>query len=738
MKIVTRVSIALLLVVMAAEATAAEGSEICRFRALDAENPFRRWLASQEVTCVAAGAPVEFPPGLWNVFVREAGRVSTEPFLVDGDAEPASIAPPLVAAAFVTPLLPQGHTAVIYIPRRASALPVDGARVVVPADEPLWLFVLDQSSPVALIPIAPIAAGKEASVDARSGGPAAVIGWLQVPQPDRTAVAAVSGVSNPTIHAGSRDADLLPSPLLLHGAFFRIRDVEPGAAEVRVDGRGWVPDRRVVRVQPGLTVAAAPLRLRATGTLAVHWNTHQDLVALDRSVGACKDDDAPRLTIVVSKCPSAQRIDEADCAEVREEQVDVLFGSTTFDDVVPGTYRAEMRFGKLPPASGWTSVGPLKVADLRMFAHYDTVYGSVTRGGEPLGEDVRIRFPGGVGYAVADSEDYAAVFRPPPIGPEARIDVVACDGSPRNVVLTDAPMRPRTRFNIDIPANELVVHVNDTFTREALPGATVKFDAISVLRPPRVVFSTTGTANEQGDAAWTGVPVRTLHLTVTHAGYEKRVIDSFTMEKSGTRTVDVQLVPLRGTQGKIVSDRPFAGAVAVWFSPAGSETERADVAADGTFVYANQHTADETMAVVSASHPLWVFRSPATGGREGLSVRFPDAPVAAFDVWRDAVVPPNEARHVGVIIGGVRVPQPVLAQHQTLRRESSLLRGRGPLTFRDLLATGPIDVLLGPTDPEVATRARALDLFALPQFAAAPRQRVEPGATDVVFPGAVK
>ncbi|HEX2059511.1 MAG TPA: hypothetical protein VHK90_02115, partial [Thermoanaerobaculia bacterium] len=203
----------LLLLLLAGEAGGAlpEGSEVCRFRALDGENPFQRWLASQDVTCVAAGAQLAFPSGLWNVFVRRAGTISTTPILVDGDAWIPPIDPPLVTGATVTPLLPDGKAGVIYVPRRGSAYPVAGARVIVPADEPLWLFVVEKSLPVAVFPIAPLAAGSEREVDARGGAAPSIIGWLQVPQAERDALATASGVSAPVIRAGSRESDALPS-----------------------------------------------------------------------------------------------------------------------------------------------------------------------------------------------------------------------------------------------------------------------------------------------------------------------------------------------------------------------------------------------------------------------------------------------------------------------------------------------------------------------------------------------
>ena len=719
----------LLLVAMPAAAR----SEICRFAALDAENPFQRWLASQDVTCVASGEPLAFPPGLWNVFARGEGSVSASPLLVDGDAARGAIAPELGPAAIVMPLLAEGQKGVVYVPHRGSAFPVDGARVPVPTDETLWLFVLDKSSPVAVIPIAPLAAGTEKTIDARSGGPAAVIGWLKVPDADRAAIARASGVLAPSIHAGSRDADALPPLALLHGAFFRIRDVAPGSTQLRLDGHGWVPDQRVVNVHAGVTVAAAPLVARAAGTLVVHWNSDDDLLALEQSVGSCEESE-PRLVMAISKWGSprsSRRFDDVECTPIREETLRDFSGSMTLDDIAPGSYRAELRFGKLPPARGAATVGPLRVADLRVFASYFTVDGSVTRGGEPLGKDVRIEFPGGVGFAPADTGEYHAVFRSPPVDSDTQVTVAACDGSTRAIVLTDRPILPNVRFDIDIPANELTVNVTDTFTTEPLSGASVKVEAVS--RMHGVVFTTTKSTGERGSVAWSGVPIRELHLTVTRAGYEKHIVEPFTMDKSGERTIGVQLVPQRGTHGKIVSDRPFDSAMVMWFSPAGVETERADVTPDGTFVYTNWHAPEETMSVVSASHPLWVLRTPKVERRQGITVRYPAVPAATFDVWLAAALSPNATRYIGIEIGGVRVPQPVLAQHQIMRRDPPLMNATGPQHFRDLLFTGPIDVLLGPAPEEVASEARELDFFALPKFAGVPREHFDPRSGDVVF-----
>ncbi|HEX2062019.1 MAG TPA: carboxypeptidase-like regulatory domain-containing protein, partial [Thermoanaerobaculia bacterium] len=515
-----------------------------------------------------------------------------------------------------------------------------------------------------------------------------------------------------------------PSPTLLHGAFYRVGGVTTSNAEVRIDGRGWLPDRRVVRVQPGLTVAAAPLFVRATGTLTVHWNSEKDLAELDRSIGSCDEEERPQVVITISKCAGSRLADAEsnECAVIREEKSESFFGSVTFQDVVPGIYRAEMRYGKLPPVIRVGNVAPLRVAEVRVNAMYFPLYGSVTHGGEPLGEDVRIELPGGIGFAPKDSEEYQALTRTPGVEPEAHIRVEACDGSPRALVLADEMARRSSRYNIDIPANTLEVQITDTFTREPLAGAMVKLEAMSVRKPSRVVLTTTHKADENGIVALAAVPVREILLTVRHPGYDPRRIDPFTMPKSGKHTVDAQLVPVRGTRGRIASNRAFEKAAVVWFSPTGSQTERVELAADGTFVYQNWHTAEETLAVVSASHPLWVMRAPESERRKSLELRFPDAPVAAFDVWLANAVRPDDERYIGVMIGGVRIPQPVLAEHQTLRRNPPLMRGAGPQPFRDLL---------GPEKDEIEPRERHLDLFAFVRYANVPRQRVEAG--DVVF-----
>lgn len=718
--------------------------EVCRFRAGDRENPFKRWLASADVTC-APGASLSIPRGLWNVFAKAEGAISTTPLLVDGDAVPETLAFNLEHAATLVPLLPPKARAVAYAPRLGSTFPVN-ERGSVPAGETLWLFVLQESKVSAVIPIAPLAAGTEHRIDAQSG-PSAVIGWMQVPESDQAAVRNARGLSTPGVYARvsgtTRDADVLPPLESVHGAFVRIANVSAGEGEVVMQGRGWMTERRRVKVEPALTVVAQPLKLRAVGSLIVTWSSRQNLADLDRSLGACgQDQEKETGEITISACARPDRPgeppDPTRCSVIRQESFDPQprAGEFTLDEVPPGFYRAELKFGKVPPSNAFASVNALQQGRLHLNVDWQDVYGGVTYGGDPLGEDATLTFPTGYAFATAEKSEYRGVV-PGSIGIDAPIIVTACDGDPRVLVLNEQAHRRSTRLDIDIPANELTVTVEDTFTREPLVGAAVRMEVFSKTFPRRPTaasrdLKTGGIEDGESRVVVRSVPPeRDIALHVSHAGYQKQTIQTFSLTKSERKEVHVQLLPLRGTQGKIVSQRPFAGAAVIWFSPTGTEVERADVAADGTFVYASPHDPNDTMAVVSTSHPLWVSRSPKTPPREVLTIAFPDAaPIRAFEVvltGGDSRV----TRHVGLTIGGVRVPQPVLRQHQTQRRLATALRGSGPLPLRDLLETGPIALILGPDITEVSPRLSAMDLFAFAPFNELPAVRLPPGATRV-------
>ena len=726
--------------------------EVCRFRAGDAKNPFRRWLTSDEVTCVAAGQPIAFPAGLWNVFGKVEGKALSAPIAIEGIAVGKTLTLQLDAAATLLPQLPAGHSGLVYAPRRNTAVPIAGGsqRVTVPASEELWLLVVAKSRSIASIVLIPaLAPESERAVDARVGGvPSSVIGWMQMPEVDRAALKEARDVSSPRVRliaAGpALDSDPLPAPTLLDGSFFLVRGVSAGEVELRLEGRGWLPHTRRVRIADRtITMADQPLLARGAASLLVSWNSADDLPALDRSLGACDINtaEATEIEVSVAACakpePPGKSVDPVSCKVIRQESFlpQIPHGSFAVDHLPPGHYRAEMRFGKLPPIGVIDEVEPFQQQPVFVRAAYDTFYGSLTHGGEPLDEDTTLAFAdGGLGFAPRETGEYVAVAQEMHGGldEDLRIDIVTCDQRLRTFVLTDQPIRPNTRYDIDIPENEIVVNVTDTFTRLPLRAATLRYIVMSGrTRRPVVTQNLDGKGESQ--FILEAVPERQILLSVKHAGYQEYRVPPFTMGKSEKKTIDVQLVPLRGTSGRIISSRPFESGTVLWLSPTGALTERAELAPDGTFIHANTHTPDETMAVVSLSHPLWVLRMPAVDRRESLEMRFPhNVPARSFDV---SLKGPDRGvgTYIGLVIGGVLVPQAALRAHQTLRDLPADARFNRPMPIRDIAETGPIDVLLGPAVNDVATRGRPFDPFLIPQTGETPRQRLTAGMTEVVF-----
>jgi hypothetical protein len=737
----------------------AEGAaEVCRFPAGDREKPIERWLRSQTATCSAADSALTFPPGLWNVFARARGGVSIDPILVDGADAPANLDIALVPAATAVVQLPPEATGVLYAPRHVIAFPL-AERTTVPAGEDLWLIVILKSVPVAVVPIAPLQAGIERVVDARSISDApAVLGWMHISEADRAAIRTARGVQLPHIAISAAGKEIvaasLPGPDALNGAFVLFRGASAGAADLRLDGRGWLPFRRSFRIAPkSVTLLREPIAARASATVIVNWSTFGDLPALDRSLGSCDPPkEAPRFELTISSCPEpkpGKALDPASCSAVHKEplRTELTFGSVRVDEVPPGLYLAELRFGRLPPVEATSDVPPLQQRPISLQAKYFEVYGSLTRGGAPLAEDAHIEFPGGgIGFSLRGSGEYRGVVKDG-FGVDAKIDIVTCGGK-RDFVITDRPMEVfrRARFDIDIPDNSLTVTVVDTFTQMPLAAAALKYVVMSLRVPRHPLLTRDVSQSDAGDEPGKrvagqfvikGLPERELRLTVSCTGYKKKEIDPFSMTKTEKKVIDVDLVPLGGPEAKILSARPFEAGTIFWFTSAGMETERADLAPDGTFHFERTHYRDETMTVVSLSHPLWILRAPMAEKATPLQVRFPDSAAQ-----RDAEVvinslPARMVTPIGVAIGGMRVPQPALVQHLALRGiVPPLMRGAGPVLIPALAESAPIDILRGPSG--VQRPPQFMDALILGTFAPIATQRLQPGSSSVVFDSAPK
>jgi hypothetical protein len=668
---------------------------MCRFGASDVEDPFKRWFGSTEVTCVSDTATL--PAATIAVSFRE------------------------------------GQRGVLYVPRDATAIPLSPTgRTLVPANEPFWLFVVEKSSPVGILDVPPIDAGTERTIDARADAPSAVVTWLQIPESDRAAVNDARGLSPPRIYAGGRESDRVTP---LNGAFVRIRSAADGDTEIELSGRGWLPQRHRIKVKQPLTAITQPLVARPSAALLINWNGSPSVPALEAAIGTCdRKYERPHYEVAIERCSTPQRpIDPLTCTAFRDEVIppDTHFGSFALDDLVPGTYRVQITFGKLPPVTAVVNAPGARQTTLHLRVAFVALSGALTIGGEPAPGDSVLRFPGGIGFSAGKSGEYQAAVpdRIPLLSADAQIEIAACDGGSKAIDLVDRPLFRSSTYDIDIPDNELEISVTDTFTHEPIV-ATLKYELMSIVSPFRAALTGSMEASAPpGSARMRFVPLRKMRVSVTAPGYQKQDLAPFTLDKSERKRIDVQLMPVRGDSGKVTSSVPFDSAMVFWFNKAGEETEHADVGADGTFIYSGSHDGSETMAVVSRSHPLWVLRSPAVERGEPLQLRFPDGRARTFEI----TFPAGPARFVAVIVGGIRIPMPVFRQHQDLVRLPWTSQPNGTLTVRELVDTGPIDVVLGPRVDEVARGAMSMDLFAFPQFANGARVRLPPDANSVSF-----
>ena len=692
---------ALLLLLAGVEAFGQEAAETCRFRALDAADPFRRWLDPQLLTCAAAGETLAFEPGLWNVFRRTESAVSL-PVLVNGEALPDRFDFPLVAAAALSVKLPASHRGVVYAIRGAAAYPVaaDG-RVTVPAGSDLWLFVMKNGQIAGVVPMPQIPAGGERAVDATTLDPSPLlVGWIDVADDDLAAIRRTRGLLPPRITASAsrthRDAEVSPLDSL-DGSFIFVRRPVAGGNVVELSGREWLrTTRRVDVAAEGVTTMRAPLEVRAPGSLVVYWSVHDDVAALDAMLGTCKGRKEPaRLTITLQRCTPPRRpadpVDTSTCTLVKEEALqDVAFGTWRADDLIAGYYYAVLRYGNLPPIGDARSVAPFAQAGVTIQLRYVQVYGDVTRGGEPLEKGAALTFPTGTGFAAIGAAAYRGVLTQM-VAREGRVDIATCDGL-RAYILTDQPIVGGRRFDIDIPDNELEISFVDTFTREPL-AATVRYEVMSRARPPRVMVSDTFTA-EEGRLRLASVPERELRILVTMKGYEKKTIRPFSLTKSERRQLEVEMVPLRGTPSRLVSTMPFRDAVIYWFDKEGIETEHADVEPDGTFYSDAAHARGEMLVVVSRSHPLWASPAPAVRRGEAMTFAFPQAPSRTVDISVS-----GGSRLVNypldVAVGTLRVPSAVLAAHLRLRDTWASVNNWTSTRLYDILETAPIEIGVG-------------------------------------------
>jgi hypothetical protein len=213
---------------------------------------------------------------------------------------------------------------------------------------------------------------------------------------------------------------------------------------------------------------------------------------------------------------------------------------------------------------------------------------------------------------------------------------------------------------------------------------------------------------------------KTIHICLEHDDYERMCPDTFKLTSNETKTLRVPMQPRSAFRGRVIASQAMAAGQISWYSPDGQETEMVPVRDDGSFRFNREHR-PEVFVVVSINLPLYIQRQPMTLAADSLDIAIPAAPVRRFEVETSEETSQTDAI-VTIAIGDLVVPYPAFSQHLALHGSTLVLRNRGPLLVPDILATGPISVLLGP--PPSAVVPSRNDLFRLPQYRGVPRKIV--------------
>lgn len=703
-------------------------AEICYFAAVGTETPFVQQFASNSVSCSAT-----LPRGLWNVFARQGSRfISGRVAFVDARVSTPDVELRLEPAATIEFLdIPSAAYGAAYLTDTLSLFPLPKreSKLLVPASRSLLPLLVSNRSIVRV--------GSPIRMDEGSVGRAefppgrSVVTWLSIAPADLTALHAARKPRLPeVVAAGARPINPVSGTINLDKA---VQVFRGAAATLEVRGSGWRPQK--IRVDPSdkaVVVTAEPLRLVPAATLVVDWYAAQDLAALsEQRVTDCKPEpkkSAARLSVMKCRRPDLRHFDLEGCTRLAEQNLSrqEKSGNVRFDDLDEGAKVLEVVYGDLPPIRRVVTLRKFDEELIRLPIEYSSLFGKVTVGGKSLGSaiEMRIDFDSEKRAVTTADGDYVAVMEKP-LPKDRIIHFRSCDGTMDSAFIVDRDVAPNSRYDIDLPANELTVETVDAQSGAPVPGARVRYgafrsDEMSSVYFYRVANSLTG---DDGRVVVKNIsPDKTIHVCAEHADYEKACADTFTMTSTQAKTLRVSMEPRGGFRGRVIAAQPIMGGDLYWFGLDGQQTEFVPIKPDGSFRFTREHRPDEVIVVVTTNLPLYIQRQPMLQSGDELQIAIPVAPARSFEVSIETL--PQTDAIVTIAVGDLIVPYPAFAQHLALHGSMLDLRNRGPLLVPEILETAPLSVLLGPSPNEIGPDLRRIDLFRLPQYRGVPRKPV--------------
>jgi hypothetical protein len=710
-----------LVLLVALPAFGIHADEVCRWKAGAAANPITRFFTSSVVECHPA---TENVPADWNRFAREGDALIS----AGSDLK-------LIPAAKINATVPSGASLFAYVPRTSFAIPGN----VIPADTDVIPLLIKEGKVVAIANRVNVPAGKSANVvfdPPRANHVDVVVPIVFAPKSDPS-------IEPPQVLIGEKDKPIVALNKGTDASLLVFRDVAP--AKVKLSGKRWKTTE--VGLTAGPVVVLDPITATQTSKLIVNWWAAVDPATLRRNdSGECKTSDrafgfdqaATKETKFVAIAYGCQQfvnrpgtVDPRSCKEVARQDIDpnLKRGTVEFEGVPVGTYLIDLDYPGLPELEKRIELDPQGTATLDFPMHYISFFGRVTRGGKPLHVSIF-----GTQTDPATGQ-YVAVVRRLPAEANTQ-EILPCDGSSPLRIVSDKPPKENEAFDIDVPDNRIVVEVYDKASAAPITKARVSYGARKPDSDDSMHFvGSAGETDAQGTMTIASVlNNRTIHLCATREDYEGSCAPDFTMKDVSEKSIRLDLTKAVRRSGRIDAHGPFTHGWLVWVSPVtGVLTEllrENDFAADGTFAYKKQHSPGEIVMFTAADKPMYVFRYPALEPEQSFDVVLPPAPSKNIAVSLAETA--KEAGWLTLQIGDIVLPSNVFGFHLQARHFMwSTLSPGGTLTIPDILATGPITVILIPQS-YLMSHPGAQPPY-VPDAAVFPRQQVGP-ANAVAFP----
>jgi hypothetical protein len=739
------------------------GAEVCFWRAGEGAEPVGLYAQSDDVRCVSADDVLEVPVGRWLYSIRRGSDlVYAQPSVItiaspaDEERGYKEVVDELRPAAVldVSALRATNRTDLlaVYVSNdRAESRPMlmpvgrDKTDAVVPADMPLVVLairdghVVNATDPIAL---APAELRKIPPFPAMPAERATVIAWITFPEDARQPGEYWKALGAPEAflkRSGESSTPALPlfPAYRSDGALLLFRNVAHGRWTLGLKSDVWTPDGLELDVPSGgLIEAPRNLQTRPAAALRVRWSVgapvaHEPTCAPPATKPAVIRTGAHLLTCEgLQPGVEVSAVNLSRCGDVEVAgSIDTQARVALFSGVRPGIYVAEVREPLMPVrrASVILTMGERASVDLDLRS-FD-FFGRVTYDGAPFHGRLEFRH----GYAISDeSGRYEAHLDDDPH--DLPVRVVRCDDG--QLIHTHLPRRPISRntpYDLVIVRNEVRVTVTDAGSGDSVAGAVVSCGASTSDDIDRGEFlHGIEATNGEGEAVVANVPNdRKLLICATAERYDETCAEMFTMGQARERTVSLTIRRIVH-QGKLIVPWPITSARVYFVAADGRELEHAVIAPDGTFHYRDDHRAPEYVVISGRGMPLGIVSLPETPPSL-LEIAPPSLPQQNIDV---RIAPQNKQRDglVGLIVGGRYVPDSAFFDHQSARGHQTIIYGRGPLVIPAVLATGPIDVMLGP-EPHGYPREvpPGVDIFTLPAYRAHfPVKRVD-AAGKIIF-----